>query len=97
MKAINVVEPGRVEVLEIDAPAMSQNEILIRLKYVGFCGSDLSTYLGKNPMVQYPRVPGHEISAVIEKIGGGVPAGFVIGEPVTVVPYTSCGDCPSCK
>lgn len=69
----------------------------MRLKYVGFCGSDLSTYMGKNPMVKYPRVPGHEISGVIEAIGEEVPDGFSTGEPVTVVPYTHCGLCPSCR
>lgn len=97
MKAINIFEPGKVEVVEIDAPIVGQGEILIKLKYVGFCGSDLSTYLGKNPMVQYPRVPGHEISAVIEEIGQGIPDGFKVGEAVTVVPYTNCGQCPSCR
>jgi len=72
-------------------------EILVKLKYVGFCGSDLNTYLGKNPMIQYPRVPGHEISAEIEAIGTEVPEGFKAGEAVTVVPYTNCGSCPSCR
>jgi len=71
--------------------------VMVKLKYVGFCGSDLSTYLGKNPMVKYPRVPGHEISGVIEAVGNGVPEGFSTGEPVTVVPYTNCGQCPSCR
>ena len=83
--------------LETPDATVKEGEILLRLKYVGFCGSDLSTYLGKNPMVQYPRVPGHEISARIEDLGEGVPEGFAVGEPVTVVPYTSCGQCPSCR
>jgi threonine dehydrogenase-like Zn-dependent dehydrogenase len=48
-------------------------------------------------MVQYPRVPGHEISGVIEEVGSGCPDGFMPGEAVTVVPYTSCGQCPSCR
>lgn len=97
MKALKVIEPKKVELIEIDAPVVGQGEIIVRLKYVGFCGSDLSTYLGKNPMVQYPCVPGHEISALIEEIGSGVPDEFIIGEAVTVVPYTNCGNCPSCK
>lgn len=97
MKAVNIVEPGKVEIVEIDAPMLKQGEVLIKLKYVGFCGSDLSTYMGKNPMVQYPRVPGHEISAVIQELGADVPNSFVVGEPVTLIPYTSCGQCPSCR
>jgi threonine dehydrogenase-like Zn-dependent dehydrogenase len=71
--------------------------VLLKLKYVGFCGSDLSTYQGRNPMVQYPRIPGHEISAEILEAGPGVPDGFDPGTPVTVVPYTNCGHCPSCR
>jgi L-galactonate 5-dehydrogenase len=53
--------------------------------------------LGKNPMVQYPRIPGHEISAVIEQLGDEVPANFKVGQAVTVVPYTNCGQCPACR
>ena len=97
MQTLLIDKPGSVSIVETDSQEMKFEEILIKLKYVGFCGSDLSTYLGKNPMVQYPRVPGHEISAIIEQIGEGVPEGFVIGEAVTVVPYTNCGQCPSCK
>jgi threonine dehydrogenase-like Zn-dependent dehydrogenase len=48
-------------------------------------------------MVSYPRIPGHEISAVVEDIAEDVPDGFKIGQHVTVVPYTSCGQCPSCR
>jgi len=84
-------------VVEREMPQMAAGEILLKLKYVGFCGSDLSTYLGKNPLVQYPRIPGHEISAVIEKIGDAVPDSFMVGQSVTVVPYTNCGQCTSCK
>ena len=78
-------------------PSPGKGEVLLRIIYVGFCGSDLSTYQGRNPLVQYPRVPGHEISAVIEERGSDVPNQFTIGENVTVVPYTSCGKCVSCR
>ncbi len=78
-------------------PRCGHNEILLKIKYIGFCGSDLSTYLGKNPLVNYPRIPGHEISAVIEEIGPGVPEKFKVGEHLTVDPYTHCGHCASCR
>lgn len=97
MKVIKITSPGNIETGEAAPPVAGRGEILIRLKYVGFCGSDLSSYLGKNPMVTYPRIPGHEISAIIEALGADVPKGFEIGEAVTVVPYTNCGQCPSCK
>ena len=97
MKAIEITKAGEMQVVEREMPQLANGQILLRLKYVGFCGSDLSTYLGKNPLVQYPRVPGHEISAVVEHIGAQVPDNFKIGQAVTVVPYTNCGQCTSCK
>ena len=97
MKAIEIVKPGEIKLVEREMPQLGNEEILLKINYVGFCGSDLSTYLGKNPMVDYPRIPGHEISASIEKIGNNVPEKFVPGQKVTVVPYTNCGQCSSCK
>lgn len=97
MKALLINEPGTISVGEIEKPDLAAGHVMVQLKYVGFCGSDLSSYLGKNPMVQYPRVPGHEIAGVIDAVGDGVPEGFSVDEPVTVVPYTNCGQCPSCR
>jgi 2-desacetyl-2-hydroxyethyl bacteriochlorophyllide A dehydrogenase len=97
MKAIQIEEPGRVVIIEKDIPALTAEEVMLRIKYVGLCGSDLSTYNGSNPLVQYPRIPGHEISASIEETGSGVPDHLKKGQKVTLVPYTNCGKCPSCK
>ena len=97
MKAIEITKAGEMQVVEREMPQVAAGEILLKLKYVGFCGSDMSTYLGKNPLVQYPRVPGHEISAVIEQLGEEVPVSYVIGQRGTVVPYTNCGQCTSCR
>ncbi|MCK5067147.1 MAG: zinc-binding alcohol dehydrogenase family protein [Bacteroidales bacterium] len=97
MKAVVIRKPGSVSVVKMDSPRPASGEVLIRIQYVGFCGSDLSTFLGKNPMVQYPRVPGHEISGIIEEKGIGVPEELHAGDLVTVIPYTSCGQCVSCR
>jgi 2-desacetyl-2-hydroxyethyl bacteriochlorophyllide A dehydrogenase len=97
MKTLVIDKPRSVTVTERGRPAAGKNELLVRMAYAGFCGSDLNTYLGRNPMVQYPRVPGHEISGVIEGIGEEVPEGFAEGEAITVIPYTSCGRCPACR
>ena len=97
MKAVVINTPGDLRVKEIDTPSPAPGEILLQMLYVGFCGSDLSTYLGKNPMVNYPRIPGHEISGVITELGEDVPDAYKVGDAVTVVPYTNCGDCPSCR
>lgn len=97
MKAIQITEPGTIKLVELDKPTPGAGEILLKVNFVGYCGSDLSTFLGKNPMVSYPRIPGHEIAASIESLGEGVPASFAAGQQVTVVPYTSCGQCASCR
>lgn len=97
MKAIQIIKPGEVAIVDIDNPVIKSDEVLLKIIYVGFCGSDLSTYLGKNPMVQYPRIPGHEIAAEIIEIGDDVPSKFHLNQKVTVVPYTNCGNCPACK
>lgn len=97
MKAVKISAPGQVLVEDIEKPQLKPGEILLKIKYVGFCGSDLNTYLGRNPMVRMPVIPGHEIGAVIEEAGEGVPAEFVPGMSVTVDPYSNCGHCPSCR
>ena len=63
---------------------------------MGLCGTDLSSFLGKNPLVSYPRVIGHEIAGVIESLGPGV-AGWAPGTRVAVSPYKNCGACPACR
>jgi threonine dehydrogenase-like Zn-dependent dehydrogenase len=97
MISIQIMKPGEIRIIEKEIPLISGEEVLIRIKYVGFCGSDLSSFLGRNPMVNYPVIPGHEIAGVIEGKGDAVPSGFSIGQKVTVIPYTSCGNCASCR
>ena len=97
MKAIQIEKERQMAVVDIPAQEMKSNEVLLRLEYVGFCGSDLSTYLGKNPMVRMPVIPGHEVGAVIEKVGADVPEGLKPGMVVTCNPYTNCGKCASCR
>ena len=97
MKAIQIEKERQMAVVDIPTQEMKPNEVLLRLEYVGFCGSDLSTYLGKNPMVKMPVIPGHEVGAVIEKVGADVPEILKPGMVVTCNPYTNCGKCASCR
>jgi L-galactonate 5-dehydrogenase len=97
MQAITITQPGQIQIIEKGKPQPQRGEVLLKVNYVGCCGSDLTTYLGKNPMVSYPRIPGHEIAGVIEQVADEVPAHFHPGQKVTVVPYTNCGHCPACK
>lgn len=97
MKAVQITNPSEVKVTELAKPLVGDGEILVKIKYVGFCGSDLNTFLGRNPMVKLPVIPGHEVGAVIEEIGSHVPDRFIKGMPVTLNPYTNCGKCASCR
>lgn len=97
MKAIQIKEPHRIEEVEVEKPVLHAGEVLLKICYVGFCGSDLNTYLGRNPMVKLPVIPGHEVGAMIEAVGEGVPETLQTGMVVTVNPYTNCGRCASCR
>ena len=68
----------------------------MRIRRIGLCGTDLSTFLGKNPLVTYPRIPGHEVAATLERVPANS-LGLVEGMDVTMSPYTSCGECTSCR
>lgn len=97
MKALVVDEPGRVSVADRPSPSLGPSDVLLKVRRVGFCGSDLNTYRGTNPLVVYPRIPGHEIAATIEEAGDNVPTEWQEGVNVLVVPYTSCGACSACR
>ena len=97
MKAIQISGERQMQVVNVEEQALQAGEVLLRLEYVGFCGSDLNTWLGKNPMVKMPVIPGHEVGAVIEQVGAGVPEHLKPGMVVTCNPYTNCGKCASCR
>ena len=97
MKAIQIPAPADLRVVDIEKPEVKSGEVLLKIKYVGFCGSDLNTFLGRYPMVKLPVIPGHEVGATIEAVGTDVPAGFMADMPVTVNPYTNCGTCAACR
>lgn len=96
MKAVQIVAPSEMRVVEVEQPTPKAGEVLVKMCYVGYCGSDLNTYLGRNPMVQLPVIPGHEIGGQIAQLGEGVPASLTVGQTVTINPYTNCGTCASC-
>lgn len=97
MRALFITAPGKTEIREIPRPLPCADEVLLRVRLVGYCGSDLNTFRGKNPLVSLPRIPGHEIAATLEQAGPGVPAELKPGLNVTLSPYTNCGTCPSCR
>lgn len=97
MKALQIVTPGRCALVDRPVPAPGPGEVLLRVRVVGYCGTDLNTFRGLNPLVQYPRVPGHEIGAVIAARGAEVPSEWAEGLEVTLSPYINCGQCGACR
>ena len=97
MKTLHIPEVGEMLVADEPVPAPKNGEVLLKLAYVGFCGSDLNTFLGRNTMAKANVVPGHEIGATIAAIGECVTGALKVGDIVTVNPYTNCGTCPSCR
>lgn len=97
MKGFQITRIGESRMTDtLVKPVPSSGEVLVHIRRVGFCGSDLNTYRGRNPLVQFPLVPGHEIAGVIEEKGSDVPDSFTVGDKVSVLPYTTCGVCASC-
>lgn len=97
MKAFVIKDLRQVERVEIEEPQMGSTDVLIEVKYIGLCGSDLNSYRGLMPFVTLPRIPGHEISGIVIDKGSRVPDTIQAGDKVTVSPYTRCGTCPSCR
>ena len=82
-----------MEITEIAEPTLNKGDLLLKVEMVGLCGSDLNSFRGRNPLITYPRVLGHEIAATVLEGNATV----VAGTHVTVSPYTGCGKCPSCR
>lgn len=96
MKALQIIQPRDIRVIDLPSLAPGEGEVMIKLLYVGFCGSDLNTFRGLNAMAKENVVPGHEIAAEVCELGPGVPSLIQKGQLVTVNPYTNCGHCAAC-
>lgn len=96
MKAIQIVKPGEVRVVEKEKPIAGEGEALLQVLYGGICGADLASYTGNQPFTTYPRIPGHEFSARVLEIPEN-DRGICPGDIVTCNPYFNCGSCYACK
>jgi len=97
MKALSIDAVQACSMHDVPEPAPGPGEVLLNIRHVGLCGSDLATFTGLNPLVSLPRIPGHEIGAEILAVGADVSAEYAVGARVIVVPYTACGTCSSCR
>ncbi len=97
MNAFRITQPRTIEGTLVSVPVPGPTDVLVRVKMLGLCGSDLKTYRGENPLVGYPLIPGHEIAGEIADRGERVPEDYRRGMLVTVVPYSACGTCAACR
>ena len=90
MKALIYDGPEAITFREVPEPIPSQDNVLIKIKAVGICGSDMHAYLGHDERRPAPLILGHEAAGIIS-------GGKRDGERVTINPLVSCGDCLVCK
>lgn len=96
MKALAVEAPGAARVVTRPEPTPAAGEALLRVAYAGLCGTDLATFVGRNPLVSYPRVIGHEISGTVVDVAPNVDRSW-LRRRVAVNPYKHCGACSACQ
>jgi len=96
MRQAVMTEPGKIEFGDVPEPKVGKGEILLRVKQIGVCGSDVHVNHGKHPFTSYPVVQGHEFSGQVEAIGGGVTR-VKVGDKATARPQIVCGKCGPCR
>jgi len=87
--------PGKIEFREIPIPEIGREEVLIKIRRIGVCGSDIHVYHGKHPYTTYPVVQGHEVSGEVMETGEDV-VSLKAGDEVTIQPQVVCGKCHPC-
>jgi 2-desacetyl-2-hydroxyethyl bacteriochlorophyllide A dehydrogenase len=92
MKSIVYTKPHEVAVEDKPMPEIAAGEVLVKVAYVGVCGTDMFIYQGVHPRAKAPLIMGHEFSGTIVKGHPTLPE----GTPVTVYPLLSCGHCGPC-
>ena len=108
MKAARIVSPQQpLKIMEIETPKPKDVEVVVKVKAVGVCHSDLHLWEGgydtgdgfmkvTDRGVKFPVTPGHEIVGTVTEIGGAV-QGISVGDNVLVYPWIGCGICSACR
>lgn len=96
MKQAVMIRPGVIEQREAAEPKAGPGEVLLRVRRIGVCGSDIHVWHGKHPFTSYPVVQGHEYSASVEAVGAGVTR-VKPGMKATARPQVVCGVCDPCR
>lgn len=87
--------PQKIEFREVPVPTPKAGEVLVKIKKIGICGSDIHVYHGTHPFTSYPVTQGHEVSGKIVALGNGV-KNVKVGQRVTIEPQVYCGKCYPC-
>lgn len=96
MRQAIMLKPGVIEFREVEKPeVLKENEILLNIKKIGVCGSDIHVFHGEHPATPYPVVQGHEYAGVVEAIGSAVTK-VKVGMQATARPQLVCGKCSPC-
>jgi 2-desacetyl-2-hydroxyethyl bacteriochlorophyllide A dehydrogenase len=95
MKAILINAPRDISIKEVSDPERKANEVLIKVRGMGICGSDIGAYKGINPLVTYPRIIGHEIAGEVLEVPQGETE-IRPGDRVVIEPCVNCGNCYPC-
>ncbi len=91
-----MTEPGKIEYQDVPEPTIGAGDILLRIKRIGVCGTDVHVNHGKHPFTPYPVIQGHEFSAIVEAVGEGVTK-VKPGDLATARPQLVCGKCGPCR
>lgn len=97
MKTITLHEPGQLAHSHTDAPTLSSEDgVLVRVRRVGICGTDIHAFAGRQPFFSYPRILGHELGVEVVEAGANV-ADIKADDSCAVEPYLNCGHCVACR
>jgi L-gulonate 5-dehydrogenase len=97
MLAVVKDKPGEGwELRDVPAPRPAGEEVLLRVRRIGICGSDLAIYDGREKDLRLPVIPGHEFAGEVVERGPGAP-GIAIGARVAVNLVRNCGSCYQCR
>ena len=90
-----MTEPKKIAFREVPVPTPGPDQVLVKIKKIGVCGSDIHVYHGTHPYVSYPLTQGHEVSGQIVELGAYV-KDLSLGQRVTIEPQVFCGRCHPC-
>ena len=96
MKSVCLRSPGDISLVEISIPQRGKEQILVKVRSAGICGSDIGAYKGVNPLVSYPRIIGHEIAGEVVEVPEDETR-LMPGDRVVLEPYVYCGNCYPCS